>query len=116
MQVVPVVPWSMARIIGRDAIYSSSPSPRRAPDVAELLGAVEEPAGGASRRPMRERQLDLLDAESGPNRVDRHADLEAPAVRKRDQLSQRGDPHRALAREGRLHPRVAKPLDRPAGI
>src|SRR5918996_4959330 len=60
-----------------------------------------------------ETQLDLPDPLSRPRRVDRHPQLEPPAVGERDELAQRGDPHRALAREGRLEQQPGLPLERP---
>src|SRR4051794_34855925 len=61
---------------------------------------------------MAERQLDLLDALAGPDRIDGHPGLEAPAGRERDQGAQCRDAHRALARERRLEAGPAEPLDR----
>src|SRR3954454_19307395 len=113
MQVVPVVPWSMARIIGRTL---SGAAPHCVPDVLELPRAMEEAGRGPARRSVVERQLDLLDAKSRPQRVDRHPGLEPPATGERDQVSQGRDAHRALSREWRLERGSGQPLKGPARI
>src|SRR5512139_4231577 len=113
MQVVPVVPWSIARIIAGTLPGAGS---RRATDVPELAGAVEEPRRRVPGDPVAEWQLDLLDPVARPDGIDRHPHLKPPAVSEGDQLAQRGHPHRPLTREGRLEAGAAVPLHCPAGI
>src|SRR5215208_7359577 len=103
----------MARITGRTL---SGAGERGTADVPQLPGAVQEAGGRAARRPVPERQLDLLDPIAGPERIDRHTDLQAPSSRERDQLAQGGESHRPLPRERCRQLRIAQPLDRPPRI
>ena len=53
-------------------------------ELGELAAAMREPAQVATRRPMLELELDLLDLEPGADGVDRHPRLDAEAHRDRE--------------------------------
>jgi hypothetical protein len=65
-----------------------APGSRGAADVAQLASALEKATGGAPGESMLQRELELRDATSGPDGVDRDPDLHAPAV---GEGEQRGD-------------------------
>ena len=88
---------------------------RRAHDVAELSGAVEEarrrPPGG----PVLERELDLGEPQAGPQRVDGHRRLHAEAGGEGKHRREGFAAERALAGEGGEGPYAPLALDRPPG-
>src|SRR4051794_25256624 len=100
----------MARITGR-TLPSARPHPR---EVAELSGAVGEPASAAPHGPMLEVELVLANRESRAYRVDRHRRLHAVTGGKREHGVQHFTPHRALTRDRRAGAVAAAPLDDPA--
>ncbi len=82
--------------------------PRREDRVDELAAAMEEAGGVATRGPVVEIELHLLEGEARPERVDRHPHLGAEARRQREAGLPRPRPEEALARE-RLARRGARP-------
>ena len=76
---------------------------------------MREPAQIATRRPMLELELDLLDREPGPDGVDRHPRLDAEAHRDGEHGGARPCREQALAREGLAQLTAAPNADQRAG-
>src|SRR6476646_8936631 len=108
--VVPVVPWSIARIIG-PRLPSAPP---RASDVSELASAVGEAGDAPSRGAVLEVELVLPDGEPGPHGVDRHRRLHAVAGSEGHHGPADLAAHRALSRDRRPGAIAGPALDRPA--
>ena len=83
-------------------------------DVAELTAAVQEAAQVASRRPVLERQLDLLHLEPGADGVHGHRGLAAEPGREREDLLPRRRRERPLAGERLARLEAAGPADQRA--
>src|SRR5215208_5965198 len=90
--VVPVVPWSIARITG-PRLPSAPPHAR---EVGHLAGPVDEAAPAATGGAMLEIDLDLPQRESGSNRIDGHRRLHAVALGERQDGAQHLAAHRPL--------------------
>src|SRR5436190_19670339 len=95
---------------------ASAPAPAYLDDdeVAELADAMDEPAEGLARRPVREVELDLADAEAGAGGVDVHRGLHAEARRERGDRPQHLSPQRPLAGDRRRELESGQSPGRPA--
>src|SRR5215207_3354859 len=113
MQVVPVVPWSIARIMrGR----LSTARPDGPAEVPQLAGTVKEAAEGAAGGAVGQRQLDLLHPVAEADRVHGHSQLHAEAAGEREQGAQGRGSHRPLARDRRRGAEAGEPLDPAPGV
>ena len=111
--VLPVVPWSIARITAARALAVAARYDRD--EVAQLAAAVEEAGAALAGRAVREVELDLADAIAGADGVDRHPDLHPVAGANGSDGAQRVELHRPLAGDRRRRLEPAAPADRPAG-
>src|SRR3954452_5323622 len=104
MQVVPVVPWSIARIIrGENLSGAARAKPARRVDTHErgqLPGTVHEAGRRAPGGAMLEVELDLLQPRTCAHGVGGHRDLDAETRGERHKLREQLAAQRSLARYG----------------
>src|SRR5665648_569858 len=109
MQVVPVVPWSMARITD-----GSLPSGHIHPyEVEQLATAMDEAGKRLSRGTMIEIELYLHHPMTCPCGIDCHAYLHAEPTRKREHIGEHTRSQSPLPRYRSLQLKTTTPTNRP---